>query len=206
MANLIDTTYFIEEIEIPNANQDEIEEDVTGSITQYEREVLVSLLGYPLYKLLRDSAFVDGDASIWDKLVNGDDFSFTLNSQTVELRWDGLRGFEKKSLIAYYVYYMHRRKRASYHAGTGIEVEAASDNAAPASVYHKMVEVWNEFVNMYGDPTDDYGYVIDIPAELDNYTHHNNLASAYNYLLAKKADFPTWKFKSQGGELNRFGF
>jgi hypothetical protein len=167
--------------------------------------VLISLLGNALYVELRDSAFVDGDASIYDKLVNGDDFSYTLNSQTVELRWDGLRGFEKKSLIAYYVYYMHRRKRASYHAGTGIEVEAASDNAKPAQVYHKMVEVWNEFINMYGDPTDEYGNVQDIPNVLDNYTHHNNLASAYNYLLAKKADFPTWKFKSMGGELNRFG-
>jgi hypothetical protein len=205
MANLIDTTYFIEEIEIPNVNQTEIEDDVTGSITQYEREVLISLLGNALYVELRDSAFVDGDASIYDKLVNGDDFSYTLNSQTVELRWDGLRGFEKKSLIAYYVYYMHRRKRASYHAGTGIEVEAASDNAKPAQVYHKMVEVWNEFINMYGDPTDEYGNVQDIPNVLDNYTHHNNLASAYNYLLAKKADFPTWKFNSMGGELNRFG-
>lgn len=201
MANIIDISYFVGDIEIPNISQEEIEADVNNSITIYEKEVLIALLGYPMYKELRAATPAPGDK--WYKLINGEEFTFTVDGQEVNTKWDGLKGEEKKSLIAYYVYFMHRRKRQSYNAGVGIEVEADTDNSKPSSLYVRLVDVWNGFVKMYGFDCyvedDDFGY------NLDYYQHYNDEPSAYNYLLAKKADFTNWKFKSQGGEIDRFG-
>lgn len=202
MANIIDAFYFIGDIEIPNVNQEEIADDLLHSINLYEKEVLISLLGYTLYKELRAHTVVAGDK--FDKLINGEDFSFTVNGATVETHWNGLKGENKKSLIAYYVYFMHRRKRASYHAGTGMEVEAKTDNSNKGSLYTKLIEVWNDFITMYE------GCGEDILSTLYLYSpnflyHRDDLPSAYNYLVAKKADFPTWRFESLGGEINRFG-
>lgn len=199
MANIINASYFVGDIEIPNTAQDEIDADVLNSINLYEREVLIALLGYPLYKELQTWLTTPLVGDKFDKLVNGEEFSFVLDGETVTVQWDGLKGFEMKSLVAYYVYFMHRRKRSSYNAGVGIEVEADTDNSKPSSLYIKLIDVWNEFVLMYG------GDCFPGDITLDLYEHTDSMASAYNYLLAKKADFPNWIFTSQGGELNKFG-
>ena len=192
MASLIDTSYFIGDIEVTNANQGSIKTDLENSIALYEKEVLIALLGYPMYKDLQTAigAPVSGDK--WDKLINGAEFSFTLDGETVTLYWEGLKGLSKKSLIAYYTYFMHRRKRASYMAGVQTEVEAEAENANVTSLAEKLQYVWNEFVTMYGDSC--------IEDE-----HDNADASAYNYILANAADFENWKFTSQGGDINRLG-
>lgn len=198
MANLIDATYFEGEIEIPNTNQPEVETDLNNSIVRWEREVLIQLLGYTLYTELMAAValpYIAGDK--WDKLINGEDFTFELNGQTVTTKWEGLLGFEKKSLIAYYVYFMHRRRRATYTA-VGNEVQSKTDNSEKVSAYHKMVEVWNEFIAMYGN-------VCSVGASQNSYYHEDVLPSAYNYLLAKKTDFPNWIYTDMGGRLNKMG-
>lgn len=190
MATIISPSIFAGEIEIPNVSQAEIEADVQDSINRYEKEVLIKLLGYPLYKELIAAVPVSGDK--WDKLINGDEFSFVLNSVTVETKWEGLN-----QLIAYYVYFKHRQKRASYEAGVGVEVEANTENSTKTSVYHKLVEIWNRFIDVYG-PCGVVMYYVPV-------YYVNDLPSAYNYLLTKKADFTTWLYADMGGHLNRFG-
>jgi hypothetical protein len=203
MANLIDTSYFEGEIEVPNSNQAEIAADLNDSITKYEQEVLIYLLGYALFKELKAQPnYTSGDK--WDKLVNGEEFTYTVNGATVTTRWEGLKGFSKKSLIAYYVYWMHRRKRKSYTAGGGAEAESKSANSDKVSPYIKMVEVWNEFIKMYGitDCYYDLGEVVAysyLTYPVDQYP------SALNYLIAKRADFTNWVFTGKGGMINIFG-
>lgn len=199
MANIIDTSFFVEDIEIPNVAQAPIRAKLENSIKLYEKEVLISLLGYPMWKDLFASGYVDGDASKWDKLVNGEEFSFELNGRTVTTYWEGLKGLEKKSLIAYYVYFMHRRKEASYMSGIGTEVKADTENSTMDDLHAKLVYVWNEFIKMYGDVCGDMdGFIL-------NPQHENGEPSAYNYLLAKSSDFTNWRFTVMGGEINRFG-
>jgi hypothetical protein len=198
MANIIDTSFFVGDIEIANVNQEEIAADLNQSIKTYEREVLIQLLGYTLYKELAAATPVTGDK--WDKLINGEDFSYTLNGRTVETNWPGLKGYEKKSPIAYYVYFMHRRKRSSYNAGVGQEVEPKTDNSIKGNLYAKLVFIWNEFIAMYG------GECVDKDSLVAHYSYDENYVNcAYNYLLAKKADFTTWKFLNLGGKINIFG-
>lgn len=201
MANIIDTSFFVGDIEIPNTNQPEIKVDVENSIKLYEKEVLVDLLGYSLYKELQTWLAAPVSDDKFYKLVNGEDFSFSVDGRVVETHWDGLKGENKKSLIAYFVYFMHRSKRKSYMAGTQQEVSPTSENNEAASLYDKLVPIWNEFVKMYGDECD-YFYSWN---DLQNSYHSNDAPSAFNYLLAKKDDFPNWRFKDQGGEINTFG-
>jgi hypothetical protein len=165
-----------------------------------------------MYKELQTIVVVPGDK--WDKLINGEEFSFTpAGSPEVTTKWEGLKGKDKKSLIAYYIYFMHRRKRASYNAGVNIEVEAKTDNSIQASLYTKLTETWNEFIAMYGivDCWNSYHHFIyAVPADPANYQYPYSYwneypASALNYLIAKQADFPDWRFTSEGGEINRYG-
>lgn len=198
MPNIIDTSYFVGDIEIPNLNQPENAAEVTRSIVTYEKEVLIALLGYTLYKELL--ANIASPAGKWVGLIDGEEFSFTLNGQTVNTKWEGLKGENKKSLIAYYVYFSHRQKKASYNTDVGIEVEGSTENSVTTSLAEKLIPIWNEFVKMYGGEfTEDEWIVANYPVD------EECLSSAYNYLLAKKTDFPTWKFTTQGGEINRFG-
>jgi len=209
MANLIDATYFIGEIEIANANQGEISADLLHSITLYEKEVLTDLLGYAMYKDMQ-AAIAAAPAipleAKWVALIEGEEFTYTpSNGVAVVTKWEGLKGANKKSLVAYYIYFRHRTKRQSYNAGVGIEVEAATENAINSSLYVKLTEVWNEFIAMYGTDCGDYQVPTDPTLYSYYYYEGEFIASAYNYLLSKQADFPNWKYKSQGGEINRFG-
>jgi len=200
MANLIDATYFVDDIEVPNVAQAPVAADLLKSITVYEKEVLIDLLGYALYTDLQAAIalpYTTGDK--WDKLINGDEFSFTLNGETISVKWEGLLGFQKKSLIAYYVYFLHRRKRASYMSGSKTEVEADAENSVNVQLHDKLTYIWNEFVKLYGDEC------VEGQRANTSYYHNSVEPSAYNYLLAKRADFPTWVFTGQGGEINRFG-
>jgi len=190
MANIIDTSFFVDDIELPNVNQAPIKAGVEKSIALYEKEVLISLFGYSMYKDFLAATPIAGDK--WDKLINGEEFTFTFEGEVVTRYWDGLKGFEKKSLIAYYVYFMHRRKEVSYMAGVGTEVEAETENSTKVSLYEKLVWIWNEFLLMYGDGCTEGQY-------------DNAEPSAYNYLTTKAANFTNWKFESQGEELNTFG-
>lgn len=53
--SLIDKTYFVEDLDIPNTDEQAVSERINGYIQRYEPEFLKKLLGFPLYK-----AFVSG--------------------------------------------------------------------------------------------------------------------------------------------------
>ena len=67
--SFIDSTYFTGEIAVPGASS---ETGLTQAITQYEKEILIKLLGYKLYSLL--IADLSNGAPVTQKyidLVNG---------------------------------------------------------------------------------------------------------------------------------------
>ena len=99
MANIIDSTYFTGEILL--TNKDALATDLTQAINQYEKEILISLLGYKLYKLMSASPTVEP----YKSLIEGAEFDLTFAGITQTLKWEGLKNSAKISLIAYYVYY-----------------------------------------------------------------------------------------------------
>jgi hypothetical protein len=206
--SLIDTTYFVRDINVPISATPALTTIFTNAILRYENEILKKLLGYTLWKEFTDAvdaSEVEGAdplAQKWVDLKDGVDFSFDLDGHTINTHWDGLVNSDKISLIAYYVYYKHRINHESEYTGTG-ETVLKSENSKVVSPLNKLVRVHSEMLNLYGK--------IPIKAMMNysfldnaNYVHYNSEPSAYNFILANKEDYPDWVFIPIGN-VNSFG-
>lgn len=178
---IADYTLFIDDINVPGANRD----NITQAIGKYEPEVLRDLLGYRLYN------DVINNQGNYSDLINGTEFNFKLNGETIYEKWGGL-----KQLIAYYVYFKHRQDTDSFYSGVG-QVNALSENAENVDTINKMVYVWRKMRELYG---------LDTPCYRNNetYEHKNDRPSAFNFLLANLSDYPNWVFKAKKS-INVFG-
>lgn len=196
MSNIIDNTYFVRDIDIPQGSRPELNEGLTASIALYEPEVLKQLLGYKLWKLVQaayDASVLTSNPvalpQIYADLINGAEFSFEFRGVTIEEKWVGLRNASKVSLIVNYVYYHHRRNNVSQFNGIGQTVSKA-ENSTIVSPRYAIKAAWNKFVDLYGET----GYV---GSTNESYGVWSNYPSAYNFLLANSADYPDWKFTPQ---------
>ena len=132
-----------------------------SDIEQYEREALVCLLGYPLYKLFfdeldsnEDNGLAPGADAKWNELLNG--LEYTFDGKTVN--WRGLRfndetgilfndAKRKQSLIAYYIYYFYIKKDIVTYTASGTHrINAA--NSESVNIIDKSVRAWQQFYNL----------------------------------------------------------
>jgi len=202
--SFISSTYFTGEILIPNAST---EAQLTQAMTQYEKEILIKLLGYPLYTLLQADLDESGDpqTQIYTDLVDGAEFTHTFNGEEYTLKWEGLRNTAKISLIAYYVFYKFVERDVARYHGTGFGQASKGKDWERASPLYRMCDVWSRMRELYGKipyrykdwykypvKGEDLGYVFDIEP------------SAYNFLYANKDDYPTWVFTALW-DINAFG-
>jgi len=127
----IDSTYFVGEIAIPQAANDTA---LAQAITQYEKEILISLLGYKLYSLLiADCTNYVPASQIYLDLVNGVEFDHVFNGETITLKWEGLKSLQ--SLIAYYVFYKFVERDVTRLYGTGISQATVKDGWETSVTY-----------------------------------------------------------------------
>lgn len=126
---LIDASYFIGGINLPNISQPAVLENLDVFINKYEKKFLKLLLGDALYDLFIAGIAEDPIAEIWTDLK-----SLLVNSQ------------DKESPIANYVYYYYTRDRATQTVGMG-EVKPSGENGSIASPVTKQVRAWNEMVD-----------------------------------------------------------
>lgn len=150
---LIDQTYFIKELSIPNLN--EMDSDNLTVLNQYIddkcRQLLQGALGYVLFKDL-DSKITNGVLDVlapqkWLDFVNG--VEYTKDGKLY--KWKGLRhtdGLFKASLMAKYVFYYWLKDNVSMVTGTG-EKSIKSVNAESINSNQRLVTVWNDFVSEY---------------------------------------------------------
>lgn len=190
--NLIDTTYFVGEINLPSKTQNNV--SYNQAIKQYEPEILDLLLGYELRKKLY--ADLDGDgkpqADRFKALVNGAEF--TINDQLK--KWSGLLNTNKESLISYYAFYKITERTTTHITSVGnrsVNAEATQI----VSPIDKMLNAWDKMRYLYGVIPVRY---IDNP----DLRVYNNLPSAYNFLLSNKDNYPEWIFTPIAG-INYFG-
>lgn len=138
MANLIDASFFVAEIDIPNKSKAEVLETVNWFIDKYEPICLQSILGYPLYKAYlaapTEPRFV--------ALFNGVEYT---QNDGVLAKWKGIVQSETESMLAYYIYYFFQKNTAIKQAGIATVIPKAegSYNISPAE---KMVAAYNTFV------------------------------------------------------------
>ena len=141
--SFIDSTYLVGEINIPN--KDKNSSIITQAITQYEKEILISLLGYKLYSLLiadLNESLVPVTKKYID-LVNGAEFQHEATfGETITLKWEGLKNTQKESLIANYVFYMMVERETTHLSGIG-NTELKTEFAQRVSPMNKMILLYS---------------------------------------------------------------
>lgn len=184
--SLIDKTYFTGDINLPSQVLDGDYATITGYITKYEKEVLIMLLGYDLYKELKAEIDEGVYSTKWDNFVNGAEYIVEYGSETYTVKWNGLVNTEKVSLIAYYIYYQFIRDNVTDTTIIG-EVLSQSENSTRVTPADKMVSAYNSFVSLYGT--------------LNDGEFH---PSSYRYLYENESDYDKWLF-TEVKPINTFG-
>ncbi len=204
MATIIDNTYFEKGwLFIPNNKDTNAEPTASPSaqseidffIEEYERELLLNALGVTLFNDL----IANPSDQKWVDLIDGKDY--TINSKTK--RWNGLKGANKQSLIAFYVYCQYLRNDNSTYLTTGIAQNTAN-NAERSDPAPKFVKSWNRFLSQYQGNGYNYGYPTVITNRsgmvgLDYYGQDNVEVNMFQYLTDQNeltpTDFPDFEFK-----------
>jgi hypothetical protein len=165
MANLIDKSYFVNDINLPAGVLQGTPAQIDAYIERYEKECLKMLLGYDLYKALK----VEIDSSpqvfttVWDELVNGAEYSNGGYTQ----KWNGLVNTDKVSFIAYFVFWNFVRDNVTTYESVGA-MTAQSENSKRVSADDLITESWNNFVTLYNE--------------------------AANFIINKQSSYPLWFF------------
>jgi len=203
----IDNTYFVGEITIPDiAGLNSNATALTQAIDQYEKEILISLLGYKLYSLLMADLDEDGKPQTepYLSLVNGAEFDHVCDGETVLLKWNGLVNTDRQSLIAYYAYYKYVERQTTHLSGVGT-ILPGSEKGGRVSPVNKMINAWERMRELYGKlPPQTKRYYENYISCVAMYYPHDFNPSAYNYLLSNKESFPDWRFTPICG-INIFG-
>jgi hypothetical protein len=139
MANLIDESFFIGEINIPNTGKPEIKESLDVFINKYEKELMQRLLGIQLWKIYD----IDSTSLRFTDLINGVDYT----TGSYYYSWRGLvwgTAPNKHSLIANYIYWHWIKDKEIWNSGIGT-IRATPNQAISISPGLKMSTTWNQF-------------------------------------------------------------
>jgi len=201
--SFIDSTYLHGEIAYPNLTDNA--SMLTSAITQYEKEILISALGYKLYSLLISDCdnFVPATQKYKD-LVNGSEFEHeSITGETITLKWEGLKNTQKQSLIAYYVFYKIIGREATHLSNVGAIV-LKSESGERVAPEDKMISAWNRLFDLYGDADLTGSQNRFVAQKPENFIILNDNPSLFNFMYANKSDYSNWVF-TKLGNINKLG-
>lgn len=144
MAFLVNASFFLGEINIPNSTvAGAAKDNIDYLISVHEPYCLLHLLGYPLYKILDTE-----NSARMDALLLGAEYTNAYGELT---KWKGLlygNGTTlNQSLIAYYIYEQWARSKATVATGKGNAV--MQENAATAASFgDKIIHAQNKFSSL----------------------------------------------------------
>ena len=190
---LIDYSYFTGDINVSHPDNQNL---LLQAIDQYEKEILIKLLGYELYALLV-ADLTDGvpQTQIYIDLVDGADFTHEFRDQELALHWEGLKNSAKISLIAYYVFFRFVERDITPYYGSGISFAPKGKDWERAEPVNKLCYVWEKMRELYGKIPVEYkdSFIYPIKGSDMGYVF-DTAPSAYNFLYANKDDYPAWIF------------
>lgn len=140
----VDKTYFFGELVLSGVQSTAGEAALNLIIDSRERELLLKLFGYELYKNYIAGIAAGSPAQKWLDLRDGKEYT---NGSGVLDKWPGLRftiGTSKQSLIANYVYWHYVRDNHTFTTGSGEKKSPLAINAFPDA---KIVRAWNQMVD-----------------------------------------------------------
>lgn len=142
---IIDYTYFIGAINIPNTDKQEVQQSLLVFINDFEPAALCNLFGYELFKAFNAGLAVTPDpVQRMVDLRDGKEYSYGGRLY----KWKGLKYVEnnkKFSLLANYIYFQYTNNKLTQTSGVG-EIVNKVDNANSASSNHKTIQAYNQFV------------------------------------------------------------
>lgn len=142
MSNIIDYTFFIGKINLPQVGNTDGCDSVEAFITTYEPEYLKLALGYDLWKAFSDGIAGSGVADQrWVDLLQGKDFVYSGKNY----KWEGFEN--KPSPISQYIYYQIQQDVAIDTTLIG-QSTAAAENATRVNPVSKMIQAWNDMVQL----------------------------------------------------------
>ena len=138
---LIDVSYFVLEINIPNTGQATIRDKVNGFIDKYENKILDIVLGYPLRKQFLNGYLLPTPDDKWLKLAEGAEYIVN----DVPKEWQGIlkSSTHNESLIALYVYYWYMRDSHTTTTNSGEKANKV-ENSDSTTASWKMSRAWVE--------------------------------------------------------------
>lgn len=173
-----------------------------------ERELLIKALNITLYNELNTALDDLPNADVkWINLVEGTEYV----KDGVTYRFDGLRGFNKDSMVAYYVFCKYLENDESYYSTTGT-VKSKALNSEMFNPTRKYLDAWNIFLMKYQDEytVDNYSYFVDdctgLVVGIDYYHNQEKklLVTLETYLKDHETDFEGYNFTRYSG-VNSFG-
>ena len=134
MPFLINQTFFVRDIFVPNLGNQADLDKLNYNIAKYEPECLLNIFGYPLYKV-----FGTESSQRMTDLLSGAEY---YDGEGTLQKWQGLKHDTDISLIANYIFYFMEKYKASFSTGTGtgIAIPEAGQALSPAQ---KMSAAWN---------------------------------------------------------------
>jgi len=200
MPNIINNTYFINDLYIPlgngtvsglpvNTSTPSNSVALADTITEVEKELSINAFGLTLYDLLQ-TALIDIDSADarFQILVKGGDY--ILNSKTY--RWEGLNS--PKSLICYAIYYDFLSNNSSFYNSIGV-TKPNSENASNVNPNYKLATAWQTFLRKYqgGCLAEPFCYQDSGVHFIDYYgTNENQIRSLFQFLNDNASDYPEW--------------
>lgn len=142
MATIVNASFFIRELELPNLSHAAEAQKLTDFIAKYEPDCLLKILGYPLYKL-----FGSESSARMVNLLGGTEYT---DGQGNTKKWQGIKHDTDISLIANYVYFFYQEKTKAHTSGVGTNISnpEAGQAVSPAD---KMANAWNFFHSEVND-------------------------------------------------------
>lgn len=201
MPNIINNTFFINDLYIPlgngtisglpvNTSTPSNSVALTDTITEVEKNLLIGALGLTLYDLLQ-TALIDIDSADarFQTLVKGGDY--VLNSKTY--RWEGLNS--PKSLICYAIFYEFLSQNSSFYNSIGV-TKPNSENASNVSPNYKLATAWQIFLRKYQE-----GYLVEpvfyrkLGVTFIDYCGEKEqpIRSLFQFLNDNSSDYPEWE-------------
>ena len=175
---IIDYTYFtIGKLKLAQTGNTEGRTEINQDIEIYEPELLQKALGYDLWKAFTDG--IEGSGSIetrWESLLSGIEFDYYGKNY----KWNGFGPDNKLSPIANYCYYRYMEDSASDVTLAGTATGAVDNNTRVAPM-QKMVNAWNDMVDMlhilhrFLLSSDDYPEYDETQTDTDVFRYKNSL-------------------------------
>ena len=196
---LIDTSYFVAQLNIPNTDVTENIESLNWFIDKYEVEIMRDCLGVDLYRDFMTALGQKSDGTGYSNVTGGKADSTKMDQKWVNLlngleytgldarkhKWPGFISLNddtqpKKSLLANFVYYYWMLNNASHSMGA-TEAVVNAENAISISNNRKTMFAWNEAVNAIHELI----WYLDFSVYTD-YTFYSNWWLQNRYYLLKK--------------------